>query len=98
MSRKPAKSDETEGLDYLYRTARRIHRLADASVPAGRQPQVPPHTDEDHPPHATAAQKLVAGVAERFAAGMIARFGGRPMVDSIGRWVDYAGRKRGETT
>lgn len=94
MSQTPRKSTEQDGLDYLYHTARRIHRLADAAVPVGPNPRTPAQAQDDSPPHATAAQKLVAGVAERFAAGMIARFGGRPMVDSIGRWVDYAGRKR----
>lgn len=97
MARGSKHTTEREGMDYLYYTARRIHRLADSSLARrggsrSRGAYDDPHADAEPP--RTAAQRAVAGVAERFAAGMIVAFGGRQMVDSIGRWVDYAGRKR----
>lgn len=106
MARHARKSSDAEGLDYLYQTARRIHRLADDNVTtdAATQQRVragintlfsSPRADaEEGPPPATLAQSVVSAVAVRFAAGMIVTFGGKPMVDSLGRMVNTAGRKR----
>lgn len=98
MARRTGGTTEHDGLDYLYHSARRIHRLADDSLArrdgARRRGAAGRDTSADPPPKYTIPQRIVAGVAERFAAGMIVTFGGRDMVDTIGRWVEHAGKKR----
>lgn len=106
MARRSRKSADAEGLDYLYHTARRIHRLADDNVTADAATQQrvragintlfssPQAEADDGPPPATLAQSVVSSVAVRVAAGMIVTFGGKPMVDSLGRMVSTASRKR----
>lgn len=98
-----------QSLDFLYHTARRIHRLAEANVAkpgdagaaplrdavkAATAPRDEPEIRTDLPDGAPRVIALLAPVAERFAASMIANVGGKPMVDNIGRWVGYAQRKR----
>jgi hypothetical protein len=109
MNRPTRSSADAEGLDYLFHTARRIHRLADqhlatreckAQLPGGAVvdrtlKSQPDSTDSGGYPEIPGAS-LVAGVAERFAASMVVTFGGRQMVNQIGRWVKYAAVKRAE--
>lgn len=113
MARDTRSTDDAdrEGLDLLYHTARRIHRLAETNVdraagpPRGRlrsalrmmlDGERPADADSGPRKGANAAEAAVASVAERFAAGMIASFGGPRTVALMGRWVSYAARKRGE--